>query len=141
MAISTAAMPIGWIQVSEVPAGRSMAATMPSPSANQPPAIASSARAEQQETGPGEARQHRNAGQPPPAAPPGDGEHRNVEQGEISQQGQRAGVGIADQPRREEAADQARAPRCRRRAAATGRSASAVIASISTEAVLMPMKP
>ena len=48
----------------------------------------------QQEAGPQEAEQHRAGGEPRPAAPPGDGEHRDVEQSEIGEQWHRAGIGI-----------------------------------------------
>ena len=64
-------------------------------------------RADEQEAGPKEAQQHRRGGEPGPAAPPGDGEQRDVEQREVSEQRQRAFIAVADQCRREEAADQA----------------------------------
>ncbi|HEY0114120.1 MAG TPA: hypothetical protein VGB54_00215 [Allosphingosinicella sp.] len=64
-------------------------------------------RPEQEQRRPGETGQHRHPRQPAPFTVPGDREHRHVEERDISEQGQRAGVRIADQSRGQEPADQA----------------------------------
>ena len=64
-------------------------------------------RPRQQPGAPQEAQPHRDGGEPGPAAAPGEHEQGEVEQSEVDEQADRTGVRIADQHRRQEAADQA----------------------------------